>query len=226
MAQADYLSNAIRALITGAGAKPSTNPVRSAHAEFVTALAGQPPWPMPLFADASDIEDRADHVKKVLDAVSAYVTAILDDTAQNIPGGLDLRQVDALLADLASEATGTIQGAPHIKDEHPSVFDCSFRPQNGNRFIAHMGHIRMMGAVQPFISGAISKTINMPEESTVEDVVEAYTESWKLGLKAVAIYRDGSKRAQPLSSSTGKGEKKGSVTIGMAPQPQTIEKIV
>jgi ribonucleoside-diphosphate reductase alpha chain len=124
------------------------------------------------------------------------------------------------------DSTGTIEGAPHIKPEHLPVFDCSFRPQNGNRFIAHMGHIRMMGAVQPFISGAISKTINMPEESTVEDVMEAYTESWRLGLKAVAIYRDGSKRSQPLSSSTGKGEKKGTVSIGSTPQLQTIEKIV
>ena len=124
------------------------------------------------------------------------------------------------------DSTGTIEGSPHIKPEHLPVFDCSFRPQNGTRFIAHMGHIRMMGAVQPFISGAISKTINMPEESTVEDIMEAYTESWRLGLKAVAIYRDGSKRSQPLSSSTGKGEKKGTVSIGSTPQPQTIEKIV
>ncbi|MFL6354756.1 MAG: vitamin B12-dependent ribonucleotide reductase [Bryobacteraceae bacterium] len=124
------------------------------------------------------------------------------------------------------DSTGTIEGAPHIKPEHLPVFDCSFRPQNGNRFIAHMGHIRMMGAVQPFISGAISKTINMPEESAIEDIMEAYTESWRLGLKAVAIYRDGSKRSQPLSSSTGKGEKKGTVSIGSTPQPQTIEKIV
>jgi ribonucleoside-diphosphate reductase alpha chain len=124
------------------------------------------------------------------------------------------------------DSTGTIEGAPHINPEHLAVFDCSFRPQNGVRSIAHMGHIRMMGAVQPFISGAISKTINLPEESTVEDVMEAYTESWKLGLKAVAIYRDGSKRSQPLSSSTGKGEKKATVSIGSTPQPQTVEKIV
>jgi ribonucleoside-diphosphate reductase alpha chain len=124
------------------------------------------------------------------------------------------------------DSTGTIEGAPHIKPEHLPVFDCSFRPQNGVRSIAHMGHIRMMGAVQPFISGAISKTINLPEESTVEDVMEAYTESWKLGLKAVAIYRDGSKRSQPLSSSTGKGEKKATVSIGSNPQLQTVEKIV
>ncbi|MGQ9918248.1 MAG: vitamin B12-dependent ribonucleotide reductase [Bryobacteraceae bacterium] len=104
------------------------------------------------------------------------------------------------------DATGTIEGAPHIKAEHTPVFDCSFKASNGTRFIHHMGHIRMMAAVQPFISGAISKTINMPEESTVDDIMNAYIESWKLGLKAVAIYRDGSKRAQPLS--TGKGEKK------------------
>ena len=111
MAQADDVINTAHAPVPGADAKAPANPVRSAHADFVTAVAKQPPWPLPLFADASDLEDRADHVKKVLNAVSAYVTAILDDTAQNVPGGLDLRQVDALLADLASEATGTVQGA-------------------------------------------------------------------------------------------------------------------
>ena len=87
------------------------------------------------------------------------------------------------------------------------MFDCSFRPQNGARSIHYMGHVRMMAAVQPFISGAISKTINMPEECTVEDIMDAYIESWKLGLKAVAIYRDNSKRVQPLSSGTAKGAK-------------------
>ena len=108
MAQADYVSNAVRALITGAGAKPPTNPVRLAHVEFAATLAGNPPWPILLYADASDLEDRADHLKKVLDALSVYVTAILDDTAQNVPGGLDLRAIDALLSDLES---GTIQRA-------------------------------------------------------------------------------------------------------------------
>ena len=111
MAQADYLCNAIRALITGAGTYPPTNAVRAAHVEFVAALAGSPPWPTSLYADASDLEDRADHLKKVIDAVSVYVTAILDDTAQNVPGGLDLRQIDALLSDLASDVTGTLQRA-------------------------------------------------------------------------------------------------------------------
>jgi ribonucleoside-diphosphate reductase alpha chain len=88
-----------------------------------------------------------------------------------------------------------------------------------------MGHVKMMAAVQPFISGAISKTINMPEESTVDDIMDAYIEAWRLGLKAVAIYRDNSKRIQPLSSGTGKGEKK-AVTAAAAPAPVVVEKIV
>ena len=86
-----------------------------------------------------------------------------------------------------------------------------------------MGHVRMMAAVQPFISGAISKTINMPEECTVEDIMDAYTESWRLGLKAVAIYRENSKRVQPLSSGTGKGEKK---ALAAAAAASCHEKIV
>ena len=86
MAQAEYVINAIRALITGASAKPSTSPVRAAHAEFVAALAGHPPRPIPLDADAIDLEDRADHLGKVFSALSAYVAVILDDTAQNVPG--------------------------------------------------------------------------------------------------------------------------------------------
>jgi ribonucleoside-diphosphate reductase alpha chain len=118
------------------------------------------------------------------------------------------------------DSTGTIEGAPHLKSEHLAVFDCSFRPQNGTRSIPYMGHVRMMAAVQPFISGAISKTINMPEESTVEDIVNAYTESWKLGLKAVAIYRDNSKRVQPLSTGAAKDKK-----AAAAPAP-AAEKIV
>ncbi len=98
------------------------------------------------------------------------------------------------------DATGTIEGAPAIKDEHLPVFDCSFKPTKGTRTIHYLGHLRMMSATQPFISGAISKTINMPENATVEEISEAYIQAWKLGLKAVAIYRDGSKKAQPLSS--------------------------
>src|SRR5437773_4462555 len=94
----------------------------------------------------------------------------------------------------------TIEGAPELKDEHLPVFDCAFKPANGARFISHMGHIKMMGAVQPFISGAISKTVNFPETATVDDVMDAYIESWKHGVKAIAVYRDGSKKVQPLST--------------------------
>jgi ribonucleoside-diphosphate reductase alpha chain len=94
----------------------------------------------------------------------------------------------------------TIEGAPGLKPEHLTVFDCAFKPVNGERSIHYMGHVRMMGATQPFISGAISKTVNMPEAATAEDIADVYIEGWKLGLKAIAIYRDGSKRSQPLST--------------------------
>ena len=94
---------------------------------------------------------------------------------------------------------GHIEGAPDLKEEHLPVFDCALEPMGGQRSIHYMGHVNMMHAVQPFLSGAISKTVNMPEESTVEDIEETYLASWKLGLKAVAIYRDGSKRSQPLN---------------------------
>ncbi|HKW75710.1 MAG TPA: vitamin B12-dependent ribonucleotide reductase [Terriglobales bacterium] len=104
------------------------------------------------------------------------------------------------------DATGTIEGAPAIKDEHYPVFDCSFKAQKGTRSIAYMGHVKMMAATQPFISGAISKTVNLPENATVEDIADAYVQSWKLGLKAVAIYRDGSKKAQPLMAAAKKEE--------------------
>ncbi|MBV9572776.1 MAG: vitamin B12-dependent ribonucleotide reductase, partial [Acidobacteriales bacterium] len=98
------------------------------------------------------------------------------------------------------DATGTIEGAPEIKDEHLAVFDCSFKPSKGTRSIHYLGHLKMMAAAQPFISGAISKTVNLPENATVEDIMEAYIQAWKLGLKAVAVYRDGCKKSQPLSA--------------------------
>jgi len=100
---------------------------------------------------------------------------------------------------------GTVEGAPHLKPEHLPVFDCAFRPPNGTRSIHYMGHVKMLAAVQPFISGAISKTINLPRDVTVDEVMDLYIQGWKLGLKALAIYRDGSKTVQPLH--TAKGEK-------------------
>ena len=98
----------------------------------------------------------------------------------------------------------TIEGAPHIKDTHLPVFDCAFKPARGVRSIHYMGHVRMMGAVQPFLSGAISKTVNVPKEATVEDIQQAYIDSWRMGAKAVSIYRDGSKRTQPLNTARDK----------------------
>jgi ribonucleoside-diphosphate reductase alpha chain len=94
-----------------------------------------------------------------------------------------------------------IEGAPHLKEEHLAIFDCAFPPASGKRSIHYMGHIKMMSAVQPFLSGAISKTVNMPTDATPDDIASAYLESWRLGLKAVAVYRDGCKRSQPLSTS-------------------------
>jgi ribonucleoside-diphosphate reductase alpha chain len=103
---------------------------------------------------------------------------------------------------------GTVEGAPHVKPEHLPVFDCSLTPAGGGRSISWTGHVNMMAATQPFLSGAISKTINMPEESTIDDISQAYLLSWKMGLKAVAIYRDNSKRSQPLSAAGQKKDEK------------------
>ena len=100
---------------------------------------------------------------------------------------------------------GTIEGAPGLREEHLPVFDCAFKASNGERSIHYMGHLKMMGAVQPFISGAISKTVNLPSSVTAEEISKTYTEGWRLGLKSVAIYRDASKRTQPMSTSDSKG---------------------
>ena len=116
------------------------------------------------------------------------------------------------------DATGTIEGAPGIKPEHLAVFDCSFKPAKGTRSIHYMGHIKMMAATQPFLSGAISKTVNLPHEATVEDVAEAYAESWRQGIKAVAIYRDGSKGTQPLNTSM--DDEEGAFGAGCGGQPR------
>lgn len=94
----------------------------------------------------------------------------------------------------------TIEGAPYLKEEHLSIFDCAFKPLKGSRSINYSGHIKMMAACQPFVSGAISKTVNLPEHATVDDIFNAYVEAWRLGLKAIAIYRDNSKRSQPLAT--------------------------
>ena len=123
-------------------------------------------------------------------------------------------QTDAIVSYI--DATGTIEGAPLVKDEHLPVFDCSFKPAKGTRSIAYMGHLKMMAAAQPFISGAISKTVNLPESASVEEISEAYIQAWKLGLKAVAVYRDGCKKSQPLSAA---GTKTAESGVERAPSP-------
>ncbi len=133
--------------------------------------------------------------------------------------GYDPAQVEEILAYINERET--IEGAPGLHSEHLPVFDCAFKPQNGERSIHYMGHVRMMGAVQPFLSGAISKTVNMPEAATAEEIETVYLEGWKQGLKAIAIYRDGSKRSQPLST----GRKKDEGAEGTVEDKATIESL-
>jgi ribonucleoside-diphosphate reductase alpha chain len=113
--------------------------------------------------------------------------------------GYTQQQIGEILSYIDEQET--IEGAPHLKDKDLAVFDCAFKAMKGTRSIHYMGHIKMMGAVQPFISGAISKTVNVPKAATVEDIEQAYIDSWRIGAKAVSIYRDGSKRTQPLNTS-------------------------
>jgi ribonucleoside-diphosphate reductase alpha chain len=111
-------------------------------------------------------------------------------------------QIDAIIDYI--DKNETIEGAPGLKESHLAVFDCAFKAAKGQRSIHYMGHIKMMGATQPFISGAISKTVNVPKEATADEIMQAYIQSWKLGAKAISIYRDGSKRTQPLNTSRDK----------------------
>ena len=113
--------------------------------------------------------------------------------------GYDGEQIEHIVAYI--DNNDTIERSPHLREEHLPVFDCAFKPANGERSIHYMGHIKMMAAVQPFLSGAISKTVNMPTDVTADDIQKAYVEAWKLGLKSIAVYRDGCKRTQPLSTS-------------------------
>ena len=115
--------------------------------------------------------------------------------------GYQADEVDAIIDYIRDN--DTIEGAPFLREEHLPVFDCAVRAPAGQRSIHYMGHVKMMAAVQPFLSGAISKTVNMPTDTTVEEIMKTYIEAWKLGLKAIAIYRDGSKRTQPLNTSRG-----------------------
>ena len=129
--------------------------------------------------------------------------------------GYDDDQVKAIVDHI--DQRETIEGAPHLREEHLPVFDCAFKAANGDRFIHYMGHIKMIGATQPFISGAISKTINVPTDATVQDIEQAYIDAWRRGTKAVSIYRDGSKRTQPLNTArAAAGAAAGALSSGQA----------
>ena len=128
--------------------------------------------------------------------------------------GYTATQVNDIVAYIDDQET--IEGAPHLLERDLPVFDCAFKAANGERSIHYMGHIKMMGAAQPFISGAICKTVNIPKDATVEEIEQAYLESWRLGVKAIAIYRDGCKRTQPLNTSKDGGAAVSS--LGQAPK--------
>src|SRR5438132_8866860 len=160
------------------------------------------------YLQSSRIAEQCEPLAPITDPVQ---TRLGVTTAENMPGaacpGWYINRepfLDVIRMHRASvnniDATGTIEGAPHVKDEHLAVFDCSFKPSKGTRSIHYMGHLKMMAAAQPFISGAISKTVNLPNAATVDDISEAYIQAWKLGRKAVAVYRDGCKQSQPLSA--------------------------
>ncbi|WP_146579025.1 LAGLIDADG family homing endonuclease [Neorhodopirellula pilleata] len=136
--------------------------------------------------------------------------------------GYDQDAIDAILKFV--DENDTIEGAPGLKDEHLSVFDCAFKPANGVRSIPWRAHVTMMAAAQPFLSGAISKTVNMPTDVTPEDIADAYFWGWELGLKAIAIYRDGSKQSQPLN--TKQDDKQGFGSGATQVVTKTVEKIV
>jgi ribonucleoside-diphosphate reductase alpha chain len=129
--------------------------------------------------------------------------------------GYGQTEIDAMVKHI--DENDTIENAPYLKEEHLSVFDCAFKPKNGMRSIHFMGHLKMMGAVQPFLSGAISKTVNLPKDATEEDVWDSYMTAWKLGLKAVAVYRDGSKRTQPLNTSKDEEKKEAEKEVEYKP---------
>ncbi len=136
--------------------------------------------------------------------------------------GYTRTQIEAIVDHIDRQET--IEGAPGLKDEHLPIFDCAFRSNNGTRSIHYMGHIRMMAAVQPFLSGAISKTVNLPHDCSIEDIEDAYTEAWKLGLKAIAVYRDGCKRTQPLSTSVEQATSNGQIRIDALDQLNSDER--
>ncbi len=153
--------------------------------------------------------------------VDGGLMKIINNTVPHALEKLGYTDEEVLAIEAYIRDNETIEGAPGLKEEHLAVFDCAFRPANGQRSIDYMGHLRMMSAVQPFLSGAISKTVNLPEEATVEDISKTYMEAWKMGLKAVAIYRNNSKRLQVLSTGK-KAEEEEKEELLSPPKPRRV----
>ena len=135
--------------------------------------------------------------------------------------GYDTKTIQGIIDHI--DKNDTIEGAPGLKEAHLPVFDCAFKPRNGERYISYSAHIRMMAAVQPFLSGAISKTVNMPNEASVEEIMQTYIDGWKLGLKALAIYRDGCKRSQPVSTGKAEAKKEAEALKAIEPAAAALE---
>jgi ribonucleoside-diphosphate reductase alpha chain len=158
--------------------------------------------------------------------VGGGMIKIVNNTVPSALIKLGYSEVDVNAIVSYIDATGTIEGAPAIKPEHLAVFDCSFKPAKGTRSISYMGHIKMMGAAQPFLSGAISKTVNLPQDCSVDDIAEAYMESWRQGIKAVAIYRDNSKGTQPLNVSAQTDDNKKGTKATNKPSDSTTKSVI
>ncbi|MFV1981282.1 MAG: vitamin B12-dependent ribonucleotide reductase, partial [Rhodothermia bacterium] len=197
----DYLRDAAEETWTRCVQLGETHGYRNAQA---TVLAPTGTISFMMDCDTTGVEPDIALVKYKLlagkgDGMLKIVNQTVPETLAHL--GYNGDQCRAILAYI--EENDTIEGAPNLDESHLAVFDCAFRPFNGERFIKHMGHVKMMAACQPFISGAISKTVNLPEECSVEDIADAYMQGWKLGLKALAIYRENSKRSQPLATKKG-----------------------
>jgi ribonucleoside-diphosphate reductase alpha chain len=192
----DYLAEAAQRAWDEAMEKGTRNGFRNSQ---VTVLAPTGTIGFMMDCDTTGIEPDIALVKYKLLAGGGMLK-IVNGTVQLALErlGYTREQITRIIAQI--EQDDTIETSKDLKPEHQPVFDCAFKPAKGKRSIHYLAHIRMMSAVQPFISGAISKTVNMPNESTADDIMEAYMTGWKLGLKALAIYRDGSKRSQPVST--------------------------
>jgi ribonucleoside-diphosphate reductase alpha chain len=222
-----YLKEEARRCWTGALEKGKKLGYRNAQ---VTVLAPTGTIAFLMDCDTTGVEPDIALVKYKLLAGGGMLKIVNRTVPQALQRlGYSAKEVEAIIAHIETHDTiedveengATIRSG--LKAEHLSVFDCAFKPHKGKRSIQYMAHLKMMGAAQPFISGAISKTVNMPNESTVEDIREAYVQAWKMGLKCVAIYRDGSKRSQPLN--TKRTNEGGDKTAAAAPTDARVKEL-